>query len=209
MKNSAWPKQIGMLALVLGFAVGCAQQQTATEVEDEPCTMSAQVRNAIEAAKAANAEAQALGAAWRDTDALIKRAIAAGNDCENDEALALAEQAKQQAEAAIKQYQDQQAATEQPAPADDSYTVLDGDSLWGISALENIYSDPYQWPLIYKANADQIEDADLIFPGQVFAITRSNLSAQVEAAIQHAKTRGAWSIGTTEDSDRAYLAANN
>jgi hypothetical protein len=28
----------------------------------------------------------------------------------------------------------------------------------------------------------------------------------VDAAVRHAKTRGAWSLGVTEESDKAYLA---
>lgn len=91
------------------------------------------------------------------------------------------------------------------APADDSYTVVRGDHLWGISGRLNIYGDPYQWPLIYRANRDRIEDADLIHPGQVLTIRRGASSADVQAAVRHARTRGAWKIGVVEESDRAYL----
>lgn len=100
-----------------------------------------------------------------------------------------------------------------PAPApqavsDDSYTVVRGDHLWGISAKSSIYGDPYQWPLIYRANRDRIEDADLIHPGQVLTIRRGASSADVQAAIRHARTRGAWKLGVVEESDRAYLAGS-
>lgn len=80
-----------------------------------------------------------------------------------------------------------------------------GDHLWGISAKSSIYGDPYQWPLIYRANRDRIEDADLIHPGQVLTIRRGVSSADVQAAIRHARTRGAWRLGVVEESDRAYL----
>ncbi|BAU49043.1 peptidoglycan-binding protein [Sulfurifustis variabilis] len=93
----------------------------------------------------------------------------------------------------------------EPMAADDSYTVVRGDHLWGISAMSSIYGDPYQWPLIYRANRDRIEDADLIHPGQVLTIRRGASSADVDAAVRHARTRGAWSLGVVEDSDRAYL----
>ena len=66
--------------------------------------------------------------------------------------------------------------------------------------MDDIYANPYQWPLIYRSNSDQIDDADLIYPGQIFSIDRSTTSAQVNAAITHAKNRGAWSVGTVEDS---------
>jgi len=86
-----------------------------------------------------------------------------------------------------------------------SYTVAKGDHLWGISEMGDIYGTPYNWPLIYKSNANQINDADLIFPGQELDIPRNSSQGEIDAAVMHAKTRGAWSIGTTEASDTAYL----
>jgi len=92
--------------------------------------------------------------------------------------------------------------------ADDSYSVVRGDHLWGISGKPTIYGNPYQWPLIFKANRDKIRDADLIQPGQVLTINRNASSAEVDAAINHAKTRGAWKLGVVEESDKRYLATN-
>lgn len=43
-------------------------------------------------------------------------------------------------------------------------TVESGDSLWEIATEE--YGDGTKWPRIYQANDDQIEDPDLIYPGQ-------------------------------------------
>jgi nucleoid-associated protein YgaU len=86
-----------------------------------------------------------------------------------------------------------------------TYTVVTGDSLWRISGRAEVYGNPYQWPLIYKANADQIRDADLIHPGQMFEVTKHPLQGDVDSAVNHARNRGAWSIGETEDSDRRYL----
>ena len=85
-----------------------------------------------------------------------------------------------------------------------SYTVVRGDTLWDIASYRVIYGNPYQWPLIYKANSHQIDDADLIEPEQVLMIPEASAS-EVEAAIQHARTRGAWSLGVVEESDLAYL----
>ena len=87
----------------------------------------------------------------------------------------------------------------------DSYTVERGDSLWGISAQDQIYGNPYQWPLIFKANRDQIADADLIYPGQDLAIMRDSTGDEIAAAVEHARNRGAWSLGATEESDLEYL----
>lgn len=111
--------------------------------------------------------------------------------------------------------EDKAAAETQPAapagPArksDDSYSVVRGDHLWGISSKPTIYGNPYQWPLIFKANRDKIKDADLIQPGQVLSINRNASAAEVDAAVRHAKTRGAWTLGAVEESDKKYLSSN-
>ena len=208
MKIRAYAKQVGILALALGVVAGCAQQTT-TE-EPQACEVSAEVQNAIDAAKAALREAEAAGCAWSETQALIEQAEAAAQDCDNEQAIKLANQAKRQAENALRQCQTEEPPEPEPMvepePTMGSYTVENGDSLWAISGLDYVYADPYQWPLIYKANASIIQDADLIYPGQVLEFTKSPYSTDVEAAIQHAKTRGAWSIGVVEESDKAYLA---
>lgn len=93
----------------------------------------------------------------------------------------------------------------QPAVSSTSqYTVVPGDNLWDISGKSAIYGDPYHWPLIYKANQDKIKDADLIYPDQVFGIELAS-AEEVGAAVRHARTRGSWSLGVVEESDRAYL----
>ena len=88
---------------------------------------------------------------------------------------------------------------------EDTYTVVGGDSLWGIAGKDSVYSNSYQWPLIYKANRARIKDADLIYPGQNFDIDRGASAAEIDAAVNHAKTRGAWSVGDVEQSDLDYL----
>ena len=97
-----------------------------------------------------------------------------------------------------------EAAPVETTAATDSYEVSQGDHLWGIS--DKSYGNPYNWPLIYKANSDKIKDADLIYPGQVFDIDTNPSDADSAAAVNHAKTRGSWSIGATEESDTDYLA---
>ena len=99
---------------------------------------------------------------------------------------------------------EQQATPAAPAqPA--NYTVVRGDCLWRIAARSDVYGNPDEWPLIYKANSDKITDADLIYPGQVLVINHHPSAAAVAAAIQHAKTRGPWTLGKVEASDKAYL----
>ena len=91
-----------------------------------------------------------------------------------------------------------------PAPIS-RYIVQSGDHLWGISGQAQVYGDSYQWPLLYKRNRDDIFDPDLIYPGQVLHIDREASEQQIQLAIDHAKTRGAWALGVIEKSDIEYL----
>ena len=99
-------------------------------------------------------------------------------------------------------------STPEPVAQDSAsmnYEVSRGDNLWDISGKPSVYADPYQWPLIYKANSDQIKDADLIYTGQVFTVDTAPSSSDVSAAVQHVRTRGSWSVGVVEESDQAFL----
>lgn len=58
----------------------------------------------------------------------------------------------------------------QEKPKEVSYEVVKGDHLWGIAKKKEHYSNPFAWPMIYKANRDQIKNPDLIFPKQMFQI---------------------------------------
>jgi len=90
-----------------------------------------------------------------------------------------------------------------------TYAVVKGDSLWTISGKSEVYGNPYAWPLVYKANSDKIKDADLIYPGQELGVDKAPTQAAMDAATRHAKTRGAWSVGAVEDSDKSYLNSGN
>lgn len=69
-----------------------------------------------------------------------------------------------------------------PAARTGEYTVKEGDTLWAISSRSENYSDPFQWPSIFKTNRDEIRDPDLISPGQVLLIERGRSAEQVEQA---------------------------
>ena len=99
-----------------------------------------------------------------------------------------------------------EAAPEPLMVSDDVHVVSSGESLWKISGMASIYNDPFRWPLIYARNKN-IEDADLIFPGQELSIRRDLSRDDIDAAVMHAKTRGAWSIGEIEQSDTDYRAS--
>ncbi len=200
--------------LSLGLITGCASTDEAAD--------SITGEQAIADAKAANAEAKAANYEWRDTGKLIKKAeekLAAGDE---EGAIALANKAKAQAEIAVAQADEENkkflnantdssaamssSSSRGAAGSVSSYSVVRGDNLWNISGKDEVYADPYQWPLIYKTNRDKIKDADLIYPGQVFDIDQNASASEIDAAVNHAKTRGAWSLGDTEQSDRDYLA---
>lgn len=203
-------KYVGIAVLVAGFAVGCAQQQVTEEpqpVQEAPEGPS-EADQAIADAKAAIAKAKAVGWIWRDTEKTLKKAEEANKKGDEAKAIKLANKAKSEAQLAVKQYYTERGMDRSLPPLEGigAYTVEQGDSLWGISAKDTIYGDPYQWPLIYKANSDKIKDADLIYPGQEFDINSNASDSEIDAAVRHAKTRGAWSIGVSEDSDQAYLA---
>jgi nucleoid-associated protein YgaU len=53
-------------------------------------------------------------------------------------------------------------------PAEQSYTVADGDTLWAIA--ERHYGDGSQYTRIFEANRDQLDNPDVIQAGQVLRI---------------------------------------
>ncbi|MDH5230394.1 MAG: LysM peptidoglycan-binding domain-containing protein [Gammaproteobacteria bacterium] len=88
----------------------------------------------------------------------------------------------------------------------DRYVVQAGDSLWKIAAKKKIHNNPMYWPLIFKANTSQIKDPDLIKPGMILVIEQGYDEIDLQLAMNHAKTRGKWAVGSIEASDLAFLA---
>ncbi len=100
-----------------------------------------------------------------------------------------AEEARLRAEEEARRLAEELARAKPP-----SHIVTAGECLWVISEKEKIYDNPFQWPLIYKANRSQIRDPDLIFPGQDFKIPRNVSEGEVKEAAYMAKNRGPWSL---------------
>ena len=65
--------------------------------------------------------------------------------------------------------------------------VAPAENLLMIAARPEVYNDGQLWPLIYKANRDQIKDPTEIFPGQTLLIPRDKTPEEVEAARIEAK----------------------
>lgn len=65
--------------------------------------------------------------------------------------------------------------------------VLAGENLQDIAARSEVYDDGFLWPLIYKANRDQIKNPKEIFPGQEFLVPRDKSLEEISAARKEAK----------------------
>jgi nucleoid-associated protein YgaU len=104
-------------------------------------------------------------------------------------ARAMVEEAQKEADAIIAKAKREAAETrarmlEKWFPA--SYKVSKGDKLRIIAGRKEIYNDPYQWPLLYKANRDQIRDPHMLFVGQKLVIPRTVTIEEVREARRQA-----------------------
>jgi len=69
----------------------------------------------------------------------------------------------------------------------DRYTVVPGDTLALIAAKQAVYGDARLWPLLYRANANQIGPRGLIFPNQVLVVDRNHTQEDVKTLLARAK----------------------
>lgn len=111
------------------------------------------------------------------------------NEKINTQAKQILEEAKEEAAAIIKVAKREASAIrarvlEKRFPS--TYTVRKGDKLRVIAARREIYNDHYQWPLIYKANRDQIRNPHMLFAGQHLVIPRDITLEEVREARKQA-----------------------
>ena len=179
----------------------------------EKAQQAAKAASAIGRADAAIAAVSSAGADVTSANQLLADARASYAAAGYGKATTTANRAIDSANQSLVAYKEEQARQVVAAPVQateaadrmTTYVVSSGDHLWGIAGMSGHYADSFMWPLIYKQNRDQIRDADLIFAGQELSINLTVSDSDRDAAVDHARNRGAWSIGQTEASDESYL----
>ena len=97
------------------------------------------------------------------------------------------------------------AASASATDAVTTYTVKPGDTLWRIAARPAIYANAEYWPLIYRANRNRLPSPDRLMAGQKLTIPRDPSPGEIDAAVNYARRRDAWSVVKAQPTDQAYL----
>ncbi|HEX7030571.1 MAG TPA: hypothetical protein VF254_08240 [Gammaproteobacteria bacterium] len=199
MKNTAY-KTLFTLVLSLGLVAGCATQP------EEPAGPTQEELEAQRAREAAEAAARENAACMEEARVLAEEVNTYTNLNANQQGRLDAARAAMNNDEGCRARELLSALVSELEAASMTYSVVRGDNLWNISGKSEVYGNPYMWPLIYKNNSASIEDPDLIYPGQEFDINRNPGAMEADAAVSHARNRGAWSLGETESSDQDYLS---
>lgn len=92
----------------------------------------------------------------------------------------------EKAEARLRAERDRQEKDVKPVAR---HTVKRGETLPQIAALQEVYGESSLWPLIYRANRDQISNPAILWPGQVLRIPRNADKSDIAEARRFAADR--------------------
>jgi hypothetical protein len=73
--------------------------------------------------------------------------------------------------------------------------VQAGDTLWLIASRPEVYGDPLLWPVLYRANRDQIKDPRRVYEGQTLEVPRNMTDADLDEAREQARQSEIFPIG--------------
>ncbi|MGH8455787.1 MAG: LysM peptidoglycan-binding domain-containing protein [Stenotrophobium sp.] len=95
-------------------------------------------------------------------------------------------------------YQLATALEEQVKNRVEHHRVARGESLWTISAREDIYDNPWLWPLIWDANRDTLKNPSSVRAGQLLKIRPNPTIKEVVNAVNFAHEHGGTRINIGE-----------
>jgi nucleoid-associated protein YgaU len=87
----------------------------------------------------------------------------------------------------VKKIESPRVSKDKPLPA--YHTVMRNETLPQIAALADVYGDQMLWPLLYRANRDQIRDPAHIWPGQVLRIPRNLNNEEIAEARRYSQEK--------------------
>jgi hypothetical protein len=88
---------------------------------------------------------------------------------------------------AVKRFHKDEAKPGRRLKIKSQHTVQQGEDLFGIARLEEVYGDGFLWPLLYDANKDQIKDARRIQIGMELAVPEPGNEEEKEATRERAR----------------------
>lgn len=80
-------------------------------------------------------------------------------------------------------------------------TIEKGQTLWSIAQSGAGFGKACNWPLLYKANKSDVQDPDLIYPGQVLSVPKGVPAVESDNACKAAGTYGPYEPHTKPRTD--------